>query len=303
MKTAGYRYGKNYVIQSIPDGFGNRAAAASNPACSFSGESPVRGWSIQLKRLRTLMFISMFLTAGQALAQVNIEALRRDAGSTGLSGALSMNLELHTGNTDLKEIGLEGRMDYNHPRVNTFILARNDFGWEQGERFADEGLIHLRQHYPLHGRIGLEAFTQYNYDTTYRLDTRVLAGGGFRFHLIESHVFRLWEGASAFLEHERLSELSDRDDHPEKTSVVRWNHYLSSRIAVNDRVATTCTVYFQPLWNAIGDTRVLGELNLEIDLAGPLVLTLNFVTRFDSRPPEGVDKLDTVLENGLAVTF
>ena len=250
-----------------------------------------------------LVLLSLLLAPGLSAGQVNIEALRRDAGSSGFSGALALNLEMHTGNTDLKEIGLEGRLDFNHPRVNTFLLARNDFGWEQGERFADEGLFHLRQHYPLHGRIGLETFTQYNYDTTYRLDTRVLAGGGFRFHLVESGAFRLWEGASAFVEHEKLSELMPADDHPENSTVVRWSHYLSSRFAVNERVVSTCTVYFQPLWNGIGDTRLLGDFSLEIDLAGPLVLALNFVTRYDSRPPEGVRKLDTVLENGLAVTF
>ena len=245
----------------------------------------------------------MLVAAGQTVAQVNIEALRRDAASTGFSGALALNMEIHTGNTDLKEIGLEGRLDFNHPNANTFILARNDFGWEQGERFADEGLIHLRQHYPLHGRIGLEAFTQYNYDTTYRLDARALAGGGVRFHLVGTDAFQLWEGASAFLEHERLGNLAEGDAHPGRSTVVRWSHYLSSRIAVNDRVVSTCTVYFQPLWNAIGDTRVLGELSLEIDLAGPFALALIYGMRYDSRPPEGVNRLDTVLENGLAVTF
>ena len=252
---------------------------------------------------RLLVFLNLMLTAGQSAAQVNIEALRRDADSSGFSGALALNLEMHTGNTDLKEIGLEGRLDFNRPRVNTFILARNDFGWEQGERFADEGLIHLRQHYPLHGRIGLEAFTQYNYDATYRLDTRVLAGGGFRLNLIESEAFHLWEGASAFLEHERLEELPEGDEHPVKSTVVRWSHYLSSRIAVNDRAVSTCTIYVQPLWNAIRDTRILGELNLEVDLAGPLVLALSFVMRYDSRTPDGVSRMDTVLENGLAVMF
>ena len=258
---------------------------------------------IGMSLLKLLVFISLFTAAGHAAAQVNIEALRRDAGSTGFSGALALNLEIHSGNTDLKEIGLEGRLDYNHPRVNTFVLARNDFGWEQRERFADEGLIHLRQHYPLRGRIGLEVFTQYNYDTTYLLDTRVLAGGGFRFDLIDTGGFQLWEGVSAFLEHERLGDLPEGGSHTDRNTVGRWSHYLSSRFDFNDRIASTCTVYFQPLWKSLGDTRVLGELNLEIDLAGPLVLALNFIMRYDSRPPDGISKLDTVLENGLAVTF
>ena len=256
-----------------------------------------------LRYLCLLVLLPLALATGHSSAQVNIEALRGDAGAAGFSGALAVNLEMHTGNTDLKEIGLEGRLDFDHPGVHTLLLARNDFGWEQGERFADEGLVHLRQHYPVHGRFGIEAFTQYNYDATYRLDARVLAGGGLRFHLLGSEAFQLWEGASAFVEHERLSGLMPGDGRTGHTTVVRWSHYLSARVAVNDRVVSTCTVYFQPLWNGIGDTRVLGEFNLEIDLAGPLVLALNFVTRYDSRPPEGVSKLDTVLENGLVVTF
>ena len=256
-----------------------------------------------MKLLRLFIFISSLFPAAHAAGQVNIEAHRGDAGTTGVSGALALSLEMHTGNTDLKEIGLEGRLDYSHPTVNTFVLARNDFGWEQGERFADEGLIHLRQHYPLRGRISLELFTQWNYDASYLLDNRILAGGGFRFDLIDRGSFRLWEGVSAFLEHERLGDLPEGAGHPDQSTVGRWSHYLSSRLDINDRIVSTCTVYFQPLWDSIGDSRVLGELNLEVDLAGPLVLALNFIMRYDSRPPDGVSKLDTVLENGLAVTF
>ena len=120
----------------------------------YSGDSGLRP-------LYLFVLLSLAPASGHSAAQVNIEALRGDAGAIGFSGALGLNLEMHTGNTDLKEIGLEGRLDFDHPSVNTFVLARNDFGWEQGERFADEGLIHLRQLYPLHGRIGIEAFTQY----------------------------------------------------------------------------------------------------------------------------------------------
>ena len=101
-----------------------------------------------LRYLYLLVLLPLALASGHSAAQVNIEALRGDTDAAGFSGALALNLEMHTGNTDLKEIGLEGRLDFDHPRVHTFLLARNDFGWEQGERFADEGLIHLRQHYP-----------------------------------------------------------------------------------------------------------------------------------------------------------
>ena len=50
-----------------------------------------------MRYLYLLFFLHLALSSDRSAAQVNIEALRRDAGSTGFSGALAVNLEMHTG--------------------------------------------------------------------------------------------------------------------------------------------------------------------------------------------------------------
>ena len=105
------------------------------------------------------------------------------------------------------------------------------------------------------------------------------------------------------LEHERLGGLPVNAVHPAHTTVNRSNNYLTSRFTVNNRLASAWTVYVQPKIDAIRDLRVLGDANLEVDLGGPFVLVLSFSMRYDSRPPAGIKKFDTTLENSLAVTF
>ena len=236
-------------------------------------------------------------------AQVNIEELRQNTDEVGVSGVLAMELDVHSGNTDIKEFGVEGRLDYTRPSVTTFLLAGTEFGWEQGQRFANEGLVHLRQDYRIRSRLLLEVFGQYNYDKTYLLDFRILGGLGLRFRLFESGIIHLWQGTAYMLEYERLGGLPPSPRHPARTTVNRWSNYLTARFSVNNRLSSAWTVYVQPQFNAMGDVRVLSDANLEIDLGGPLVLVLSFSMRYDSRTPVGIKSVDTTLENSLAVTF
>ncbi len=250
-----------------------------------------------------LTLIALLWLHVPATAQVNIEELRQNGDEVGASGALAMELEAHSGNTDIKEFGVEGRLDYTRPSVTTFLLASTEFGWEQGQRFANEGLIHLRQGYRIRNRLLLEVFGQYNYDKTYLLDFRMLGGVGVRFRLFESRIVHLWQGTAYMLEYERLGGLPINPMHPVRTTANRWSNYLAARFTVNNRLSSAWTVYVQPQLNAMGDVRVLSDANLEIDLGGPLVLVFSFSMRYDSRTPSGVKSVDTTLENTLAVTF
>lgn len=250
--------------------------------------------------LAGLIFILCLTT--QAVAQVNIEQLRQDGEATGFSGSFAIGLEAQTGNTDIQELGVEGRLDYIRPSVTTFILTNSDFGWEQGQRFSNEALVHLRQGYRLRNRLRIEAFAQYNFDKTIFLDFRALGGAGLRFKLFDNKIVRLWEGSAYMLEHERLT-LPPNAIHPDRTTVSRWSNYLSTRFTFNDRVSSAWTVYIQPRFSAMRDFRVLSDIDLGVDLGGPLTLTLSVQMRYDSRPPRGIKKVDTKIENSLVVVF
>lgn len=251
----------------------------------------------------TCVWLATMHSANDVQAQVNIEELRLSDESSGLSGSLAFEIESRTGNTDIQELGIEGRLQYSMDRSTTFLLVHSDFGWEQGQRFANEGLVHLRENYRIGGRTALEVFVQYNYDKTYLLDLRTLVGAGPRIGLIRSGPARLWYGTAYMLEYERLGGLPAKAAHPAKFTTSRWSNYLSSRMSVSSRVASAWTVYIQPRITAPEDVRVLSDVNLEVELGGPLSLVLSFAIRYDSRPPIGVRQYDTTIENSLAVVF
>jgi len=256
-----------------------------------------------LRLLIAIVIIGATQIAENASAQVNIEALRQVKDTTGYAGSLALDLELDAGNMDVQEIELAGRFEYRHPLVNTLIIGRSDFGWDQGNRYTDMGLIHLRQQYAIHKRMDLEMFAQYDQNASYLLDTRLLAGGGLRITLMKTDRFLLWEGASLFIEHERLDAMPAKSLHPQRTTVGRLSNYLSSRFTVNERLFTSFTMYFQPRWNAWSDRRLLGECTMGIGLAGPLALSMNLLTRYDSQPPDSIGQFDVKLDTGLVVSF
>jgi putative salt-induced outer membrane protein YdiY len=254
----------------------------------------------QLNYLFSVLLLILF--NAPSYAQVNIEEYRQEEGNTGFSGSFAAGVEAQTGNTDIQELAVEGRLDYVRPTVTTFILTNSEFGWEQGQRFSNEALVHFRQMYQLREGFRLEVFGQYNFDKTIFLDTRILVGAGLRLRLVDHPAFHLWQGSGYMLEHERLG-IPVLAKHPNRTTVSRWSNYLSSRFNINDRVGSAWTVYIQPQFRAMRDFRLLSDINLEVDLGGPLVLVLSYQMRYDSRPPSGIKKIDSKIENTVAIVF
>jgi putative salt-induced outer membrane protein YdiY len=249
-----------------------------------------------------VLLLGLFLFNTRLDAQVNIEKYRQVEDAGGFSGSFAFGAEAQTGNTDIQELAVEGRLDYVNPSVTTFILTNNDFGWEQGQRFSNEAVVHIRQMYRLREGLRLEVFGQYNFDKTIFINHRGLLGGGLRLRLLDKKMLKLWGGSGYMLEHERLG-IPATGPHPDRTTVSRWTNYLSSRLNINDRLASAWTIYAQPRFRAMQDFRLLSNINIEVDLGGPVVLTLSFQMRYDSRPPGGIKKTDTKIEHAIAIVF
>jgi len=65
----------------------------------------------------------------------------------------------------------------------------------------------------------------------------------------------------------------------------------------------TSTIYIQPTVSDWGDVRELVNLRLASSITDELDLTVSFDLRYDSRPPDGIDALDTSLRTGLRYTY
>ena len=259
--------------------------------------------SLAAPRLRTLAAVAVLaLLPGGLDAQVNVERLRVDDPPLGVSGSLTGNLSIQTGNTDFVQVGLNGRIYDVTEAVTTLMVGNGGIGFLGGNRFASSGLFHYRRTFALTEWLSPEWYGQANYDRSQKLTFRLVGGGGVRAPVAEGSLGRLAAGTALMLEHERL-ELPDTAVHAHRTTTVRSSTFLTFRVVPSDQLVITSTTYLQPQVSDPGDLRMLENFALATPVSDRLSLTVSFDLRYDSRPPDGIAGLDTRLRTGLTLIY
>ena len=150
--------------------------------------------------------------------------------------------------------------------------------------------------------ISPEWYTQANYDRAQLLRFRVVAGGGIRTAVARGAWGQFGAGTALMLEHERL-KLPDIAVHPQQTTVLRSSSFLTFRVAPGEQLVVTSTTYLQPDVQNPGDVRFLENLRLASSITERVALTVSFNLRYDSRPPDGIERIDTALRTGVTYTY
>lgn len=242
----------------------------------------------------------MFATA--AYAQVNIEALRRDDPPLGRSGSFGGDFTMRTGNVDFVQLGFSGRHYVVSEDLTTLIVGNGGIGLLGRSRFASSGLLHYRRTYRWHDWISPEWYGQANYDRAQLLRFRLVGGAGLRTAVARGPWGQFGAGTALMLEHERLA-LSDSALHPRQTMVVRSSSFLTLRVTSGEGFVLTSTTYVQPDIQVFRDVRLLENLRLASSITESVALTVSFNVRYDSRPPDGIARVDTVLRTGVTYTY
>lgn len=248
------------------------------------------------------LLVMIALPARPVLGQINIERLRRTAADSGVSGMAGLNLTARTGNVELVLLNVEGRTDVVSGRWLGFLVGNTDVGWQGGRRFSNAALLHARSNWAVRSGVILETFAQIDYDKARLLTFRALAGAGPRVNVIDTPMWRLTLGTGYMFEHEEV-DLAAGAVHPRETNASRWTSYVTYRFAEGRRVTTAGTAYLQPRLGALADLRALGDFRLAVELVGAVSLVVTSRVRYDSRPPDGVDRLDAALTTGLSVEW
>ena len=235
-------------------------------------------------------------------AQVNVERLRIDDPPLGVSGSLTGDLSVQTGNTDFVQVALSGRIYDVTERLTTLMVGNGGLGFLSRNRFASSGLFHYRRTYLFSDWLSPEWYAQANYDRSQKLTSRFIVGGGARTPVGEGRWGRLAAGTALMLEYERL-QLPDTAVHPRSTLTVRSSTFLTFRVVPNDQLVITSTTYLQPQLSDPGDLRMLENFGLATPVSDRLSLTVSFDLRYDSRPPDGIASLDTRLRTGLTLAY
>ncbi|MFC1557790.1 DUF481 domain-containing protein [candidate division KSB1 bacterium] len=247
-------------------------------------------------------FSILLIFLSHTYAQVNIEKFRDKEKKKDFSGYVELDLSSRTGNVDITKINFENLNNYIWKSMNTFLVIRSALGWEDGEQYINEGLIHLRQVFRSGADLQPEIFAQTDYNKERHLSFRGLIGGGLRFSIYKSKKTELWWGTDIMQEYERL-DLKKNNGNEKVDNITRWSNYLAANIIFNENVRLTWTTYFQPYISDFKDIRILSEKGMLVGLNKHLSLDIAFRMRYDSQPPKDTKSLDTALKTGLVLHF
>lgn len=237
----------------------------------------------------------------QAAAQVNIER-QRDLEVEGVAASLESDIALLSGNSDVFDLGLGGRVDYRGEAFHTFFLSSVRYGESNGKEYRNRAFGHLRFNHDMTSRLVGELFGQIEHDVFTLLQLRLLGGAGVRLRHVRNEQVGLFQGTALMFEFEDIDD-EESGSHPGETKEMRWSNYLNLRITLSEQTSFRNTVYIQPALSDFSDMRILDEASLVVALTKHLAFKTAFNLRYDSDPPDGIDPLDLAVRNGLAVTF
>ncbi len=244
----------------------------------------------------------VFLYAHAAYAQVNIEKFRNNAQVSGFSGIIEFDVSHRTGNVELTTLEVEGRLNHVRDTMQSFIIVRNDYGWQGGKQFSNEGLIHVRHVFRTQSALQPEIFIQSDYNKNRLLNYRALAGLGVR-RVLYSSANMVFKAGTALMPEREEYDVDSTNSQNKEVTVFRWSNYITANIPVGEHFRWTSTTYIQPDVENFGDIRVLADTELSIKLFTRWRLVIAFNLRYDSEPPDGIESLDTELEPGLVFEF
>ena len=270
----------------------------------------------RLLRGPVTLAVALSSAAAPVEAVVNTEAMRVEA-REGTSGFVEADLSLRSGNVDLAQVGVGGRLQWARlwdagdiaaagledglrlDRNRVFLVANLSFV-ERGDDVIDRSAFgHLRWTRHQSPRAAWELFGQLEYDESHGLDRRALAGGGIRLGLVVARTAAVHLGTGYLIERERLA---DPALGPDETA-HRSTNYLAFKWNRTDGLRAGSITYLQPRLDGFGDVRMLSDTQLHVPLAQRLSLGFALLVRYDSRPPPNVDELDVSVRTVFRVPF
>lgn len=254
--------------------------------------------------IRRCLLITLSLGwAVTAHAIVNIESMRMGEPPQGYSGAISLSGDGESGNTDKFSANAGARLEWHGGIITNFAIFRYAYAETSGVQDTDKIFFHARHILQVSAKTAYEGFIQAERNKFARLSFRGLIGGGARLTLRKKPgVKSLHLGLGGFFSRETLeSEAGTTDNGSQNT--WRLNTYLSYLQHINDQVNALSTTYYQPAIDDFSDFRVLEEASLRVKMTDTLSLNLSLDLTHDSKPPQNVNKTDTIYSTGIEYSF
>jgi hypothetical protein len=210
-----------------------------------------------------------FITLISISASSQILYLDREKGEDSVRKKINFTGDLTFSSDKQKNniLDLSAQLELDRFYQNKFCLIslfKNDATFLGKKTIQNEGFFHIRYRDQDTRRISAEEYLQYQWNGSWGMEYRILAGANMRNRWIDNSKFDVYTGIGLFQEWERWnwSGLSDNLNTPDKTPVnktlCRLNSYakISAKITENVDLALMSYLqfpvdeyFFKPRWN------------------------------------------------------
>lgn len=249
-----------------------------------------------------LVALAALLSPAEALAQVNVEALRADLRQKPALASLEGSFTGRTGNVESVVVGGAAFGAARFGRHAMFLTSQADYARFNGQTQVSKSFLHARYDYGVTDVLFGEVFAQQQQDKFQRLLLRELVGAGPRFLLADEDAFRFAVGTAYMFEYERINVPAGAPD-PSLSTAHRWTSYATGTWSPDKRVRATGTIYVQPRFDEPSDARILAEGSVGTDITGRLGVKVISTIRYDSAPPTTVKTTDIEVKNAFVLKF
>lgn len=248
-----------------------------------------------------MQFAKVLLLLGLStpvLAITNIEERRLQKDEQGFAGRMELGLDAQAGNNDKRKWSAAFNANWQNDDYRLFSWASRLYETSNGQRTDDDTFFHtrvVRNHRRLWAE---EAFIQYERDPFAALSFRALTGAGVRYQRQLNERLRWNQGTGVF--HEWVREEETAGERRDQLTRLNLYTHLQWQLAT---IKLQTTLYFQPVINEPADQRALWQLAATIPLGSQIDLKWQWQTRWDSRPPEGIEEQNHQTQLRLGINF
>ena len=250
--------------------------------------------------MKLLFFSFAFLTCtltSSAQLIINIENSRIQSDTTGWKGNIGTSFSFIKNVQQVLNINAAMHLQYKTKKDLYLALANYNLLKANNQEFSNNMFYHLRYNRKIGKVLRWEAFTQWQQNNINNIDLRALYGTGPRFKLVESKSLRFYAAALAMYEHER-------DKNPDVTyDNIRGDAYASFTYKPTPVFDITATTFYQPLFTALKDFRILNQVTFSIKASKHLSISTNWDHSYDAFPASGTPNINYGISNGINYTF
>ncbi|MFT7860628.1 MAG: DUF481 domain-containing protein [Sulfurimonas sp.] len=248
--------------------------------------------------MRFIFVLLSFVTSMFAVVTIAPVEIGNDPG---VSGSVELSIANARGNTDKDEYkgGVKVQYDNNSSYV-TWAQASANYAEVDGKKNTNKTYMHLRYIHTFYKQKDLiyELFGQSQTNEFTKVENRFLLGGGYRYHLLDELMGKVYLGAGAFYEHINYTTQID-----EQENNLRANLYLSYTNQFGDDAKLSYIGYYQPKFSSFSDYIITNTVELEVHVYKKLFISLQVNYDYDSKPAREVKKDDFTQTTSLVYKF